>query len=320
MPAHRPRPLFTVGVMDIPQLEQSKAHSQNSWIACTTDDVLGTKPDLYDLLVLMPRSESQNAPTKIFPRLVVSTPEMNKAFPKVYIKSTQRDFQRYVHLLQGLRRLGPTQPTGNGAETSGNGDTSSVSSRSSSYSENKPVVESSSWSRVAYTSLIWWASAGDRRGGFAEPEESEAERDSALLHSEEDGDGEQIQQVALVAYFHRMTALIFQTIATAVARTDGVDDQDEGYHDDDDEDDTSQVDQDSIEQRPSVEQEERQALLAGQSETNKVEISQEDMAAMGLDSWSASDKRFVEELTELWWRRKAVVRAGSIECCGLRIL
>jgi hypothetical protein len=173
-------------------------------------------------------------------------------------------------------------------------------------------VEHASWSRVAYTSLVWWASAGDRRGGLSEWEEAETERDLSLLR-EEDGDGEQTREVALVAYFHRLTEAIFRTIAAAVARADAKSSGAGAYHDDDDEED---AEGDLGDQRPT---EETEALLAEQEE-NEVEINQEDMAEMGLDSWSPADTRFVEELVGLWWGRKAVVRAAMIECCGLRIL
>lgn len=307
--------------MDIPELERTRPTSAagspviHPWIACTTDDVLSTKPDLYDILVLMPRRDSQNATTKVFPRIVVSNPELVRAFPKAGIKSTRRDYHRFVHLQQGLRHYAPSRT--DDTEAGGDDDASSIMTESSSYSENKAVVESPSWSRVAYTSLVWWASAGDRRGGLAEFDEDEADQDSALLHTEEDE--ARTREVALVAYFHRMTATIFQTIAAAIVRTDGNGAEEDRYRDDDDREDTD-PDENPTEQSAPVEEEESQALLAHESQQSEVEISQEDMTIMGLDTWSASDKKFVEDLVELWFRRKAVVRSASIECCGLRIL
>ncbi|KIX92698.1 uncharacterized protein Z520_11550 [Fonsecaea multimorphosa CBS 102226] len=305
-PGVRLRPLFTVGVMDIPQLEQAGAAGANhGFIACTTDDVLTSKPDLYDILVLMPKPRSQTASTKAFPRIIVSNPELTKAFPKVAIKATQRDFRRFAHLMRGLRRLEPS-------ETAVTDDaTSSVSSLSSSNSANKLVVEPPSWSRMAYTSFVWWASAGDRREGFAEGEENEIERDSLLLYGEDEE--EQSREVAVVAYFHRLTASIFQTITASITRTDSDDQGEATYHDDDDdEDDAGSGDQ--------MDQEDSRPLLTEQAEETEVEINHEDMLEMGLDSWSSSDKRFVEDLTKLWWKRQASVRPVSIDCCGLRIL
>jgi hypothetical protein len=185
--------------------------------------------------------------------------------------------------------------------------------------ENKDVVESPSWSRVAYTSLVWWASAGDRRGGFSEMEEIELERDLSLLQNE--NDEEQIREVAVVAYFRRLTNLIFVTLAGAVARADGHDlDDGASYHDESGE--NSPVGESSLEHNSPVDQEEddTHALLSSKGQTSPVEITQDDMTSMGLDSWSPSDKTFVEEMVSIWWDRKANVRAASVECCGLRIL
>ena len=290
--------------MDIAQLEQEKEGDiGRSFIACTTDDVLALKPDLFDILVLMPKADSQQGATKSFPRIVVSSPELTRAFPKVGIRATQRDSHRFTHLQQGLRRLDA------GEVAAIDSDTSSVLSQISSYSLNKEVIEPSSWSRMAYTSFVWWASAGDSRTGFAEIEEHENEQDEALLYGEDEAG--QTREVAVVAYFHRMTTIIFETIAMTIARADG--EGEEQYHDDDDLDENGSPIGESS-------QEEDQALLNATEEEAKVEISHENMAEMGLDSWSASDKKFVEELVELWWKRKAVLRPIPIECCGLRIL
>jgi len=309
-PAAWLQPLFTVGVLDIPQLEQTK-----SWIACTTDDVLSTKPQLYDVLVLMPRSETKNASKKAFPRIVHSTPELSKSFPRTCIRASQRDYHRFVHLRQGLRRYPPCQVAINGVDESDNDDTLSTSSSSSAYAEDRAVVEPPSWPRAAYTSLVWWASAGDRRYGLTDSEEAESEQDNSLIPDEED---DQTREVALVAFFHRITEAIFGTITAAIARVDGQDPE-EAYHDDEDRDE-SQVDQNSVEQTAPAEEEETRGLLSKQGEQAEVEVTQEDMAAMGLDSWSASDKKFVEEFVYLWLGRKAVVHSAVIECCGLRIL
>ncbi|KAL2413641.1 hypothetical protein ABEF95_003101 [Exophiala dermatitidis] len=325
-PCLRLRPLFTVGVGDIPQLEASKpsrdaaAFANDSWIACTTDDVLSTKPHLYDVLVLMPQSGSENAAKKVFPRMVMSTPELTKAFPKTGVKSTQRDFHRFVRLQEGLRKFLPSKVAPHGDSNNDTEASSIMSSRMSTYSVNKAIVEPPSWSRVAYNSLIWWASAGDRRGGFGDTEEAETEQDRALLHDEEEVDKEQTREVALVAYFHRMTETIFQTIAEAIARNDASGSGTSSYHDASNaEESTDGMERDEVGQAGIVDEDETQALLPEERKQNEVEITPEDMAAMGLDSWSASDRAFVEELVKLWWRRKAVVRPTSIECCGLKI-
>ncbi|KAK5051589.1 hypothetical protein LTR84_003241 [Exophiala bonariae] len=320
----RLRPLFTIGVSDIDLMKAANpnpkdiSETQQGWIACTTDDVLSTKPDLYDLLVLMPSTENNYARRKVFPRLIESTPLLTRNFPQFGQKSTQRDFHRYVHLQQGLEQF----PSGRASSDGGgeSDESSSLDAHSSAYIENKHVVEPPSWSRVAYTSLVWWASAGDRRGGFSEMEEIEMERDLSLLQN--DSDEEQIREVALVAYFHRLTNLIFTVLAEAIARADGRNsDIDESEHEESGEDTT--VGENSAERTSSLggdEDDDTQPLLSESGNLQHVEITQDDMTNMGLDSWSASDKIFVENMISLWWGRKADVRAASVECCGLRIL
>ena len=321
------RPLFTIGVSDITSLQQDArdrsdtATTEQGWVACTTDDVLSTKPELYDLLVLMPPSQSQQSHARAFPKIVKSSPSLNKNFPRNGLKATQRDLHRYLHLRHGLGQFEPSHVTDLSKPSSDDDDNASISSVSSTYSTHRTVVESTSWSRVAYTSLVWWASAGDRRGGLAELEEMEAEQDLSLLQDEGENEDE-TREVALVAYFHRMTRLIFQTIAEAIARADGLDGDEDSYHDEDDPSEDGSVGDDnaSTDQEFSGEQDETEALLQKEEEQPVVEISQEDMVMMGLDTWSASDKQFIEELTMLWWGRQAHVRAATVECCGLRIL
>ena len=303
----RIRPLFTVGVMDISQLKQAKsADIDPGFIACTTDDVLASKPDLYDVLVLMPKSESQRAPTKAFPRIVLSSLDLTKALPRLGIRATQRDSHRFSHLLRGLQRI-DSNAAAVGTELS------SVLSDTSVYLVSKEVIEPSSWSRLAYTSYVWWASAGDRRMGFTDNEEDEIEWDHAMLQSEDEE--RQAREVAVVAYFHRMTTVIFDTIASAISRVDGDDQTEEQHHDDDNNDD--EPNESTVAERS---RDESQALLNDAGEPAEVEINHDDMVEMGLDSWSASDKKFVEELVELWWQRKAILRPISIECCGLQII
>jgi len=51
-----------------------------------------------------------------------------------------------------------------------------------------------------------------------------------------------------------------------------------------------------------------------------IAITVADMAEMGLDVWSATDRIFVEELVSLWWGRSAYVDSARIRCCGISIL
>ena len=96
----RRKPLFTVGVSDIPLLSQP---SPDGWIACTTDDVLATKPECFDVLVFLPSADSRRARQKVYPRIVMSSPNLVKNFPRHGVKATQRDAERYTILREGLR-------------------------------------------------------------------------------------------------------------------------------------------------------------------------------------------------------------------------
>lgn len=58
----------------------------------------------------------------------------------------------------------------------------------------------------------------------------------------------------------------------------------------------------------------------GLGNDDPVTITIADMAEMGLDVWSATDRIFVEELVSLWWGRPAHVDSARIRCCGISIL
>lgn len=306
------RPLFNIGVQDIPFLESLKSEP-SGWIACTTDDVLRTKPDLFDVLVLLPNAEArQYSKQKAFPKIIQSSPELSRSFPKVGIRSTQRDARRYTNLREGLRRF-PSSLLSNEQEYD---DRSSIASDISVIVPSKQIVEPATWSQVAYTSLVWWASAGDRKIGLLEEEELENENDLAMvsLNEEDDDDSDQTKEVALVGYFHRLTNATFTAISQAIARTDDNEDQ---YHDEDEH--GSEVDDN--EDVPAHGESDSQVLLSATEESDEtIEIGSDDIVAMGLDIWSESDRKFTEDFISLWWNRKAIVRSGTIECCGMRIL
>ena len=317
VPSLRLQPLFNVGVYDIDSLRLSES-SDNTWIACTTDDVLATKPELFDLLVLLPPTSAKDGPSKIYPRLVESDPSLSRNFPKASLKATQRDARRYRSMRGGLKTL-PSYASG---RESGS-DNESVGSLASSALSNDSVIERTPWSLAAYESFIWWASAGEERAGLTERDESEREQDRGLLLADLDTmeavipghEGQEApQEVALVAYFQRLTALIFSTISNAISRQGGEElrnDEFEEYHDGAD-------GEEAVASSPVHTDADDQPLLEPESD-EPVEISSEDMEQMGLDIWSAADRKFVEELVRLWWGRQADVRGGKIECCGIRL-
>lgn len=312
----RIRPLFNVGIHDIPVLQEQADggkdadHRQTGWVACTTDDILATKVQLSDIVVELPSTNSVDTSSKVWPRIRTSSGHT--------IKATQRDLRKYTSLRKELLRLQQrrqaesrytdaedddtihdqddesrplVQPPP--AEESEEGDYSPLENESS-------IVEPSSWAAIAYSSFLWWASAGERDALLAD----EANQDSVLLdelsnaispysysrlakrrssNAHEQGEGlENAQEVAtlLIAYFHRLTALMLETIEDVVS-FDG--------------DAESEADQ------------------------GKVVVENHDLARMGLDVWSEADKSFVRETVALYFGREAEVKGRSVECCGVKI-
>ncbi|KAL4934406.1 uncharacterized protein BDV17DRAFT_249179 [Aspergillus undulatus] len=353
LPSLRPRALFNVGVYDIPYLSSFIGASPDSepdsaWIACSTDSVLSMKPELFDVLVTLPPSHSKNAADKVYPTISVpSVSQDNKTSQRTELKATQRDVRRYTTLRKGLHRVFKDESTR--SENDNDDDNSDTASTFSS----SPIVERLSWTRLAYTSFIWWASAGEKRDGFSEEEEEhEIEQDARLLASVDslpDPPTGSIRQrsmragqaptqppeIALIAYFRQLTTRIFATLSDVIAQQDeqhGADpeiDISTPYEDEigDSEDPTGTV----TTSDPSGEDESLSPLLGyvldpqNQTDTrpsNKetVILSAEDMAEMGLDTWSAADRIFVEELVLTWWGRTAYVDSARIRCCGISII
>lgn len=184
-----------------------------------------------------------------------------------------------------------------------NSETVSLASSVSTIVDNREAIEALPWSVVAYTSFIWWASAGDRRGGLLEAEEIANDQDEQILRDSISEEGT-TKEVALIAYFHTLSTLIFEVLISAVRRSDGAE-ASERYRDEETEENNADTD----------------GLLSSNSDSKEpVEIIEEDIRAMGLDIWSAMDKQFVVDMVDIWWQRKAIVRGGAIECCGIRLL
>ncbi|KAL8773299.1 MAG: hypothetical protein Q9209_001693 [Squamulea sp. 1 TL-2023] len=330
----RLRTLFSVGVHDIPTLTTGSRDAAPAdtlttegqaygWIACTTDDILSTKDHLYDLLVRLPLPSSTDPGTqinKIWPRMQSRKGENTRA--------TQRDARRYRVLRQDLYHYHPpsSRPpsaqqreryTDNTYPDNDNAPLLPLASLSHLPTDPDPpppepdqtdILESQSWSALAYNSFIWWASAGETRTD----REEEAEYDSSLLanldpsgetpspgmsrgkrDSVSPGGGGHVGfEMAVIGYFHRLSVLILRTLADVV---DAANDCDDGG--------------DSLDGR-----------AGGGRDEDIIVVEVDDMTRMGLDIWSESDKVFVEELVEFYWGRKAVVKGGRVECCGVRVM
>ncbi|KAE8389908.1 hypothetical protein BDV23DRAFT_156365 [Aspergillus alliaceus] len=350
IPSLRPRPLFNVGIHDIPYLASfagvpANAQPHAAWIACSTDSVLTMKSELFDVLVTLPPPHSKDAAERVFPKIsVLPLPTAKHNTPQaIQLKATQRDARRYAILRKGLHQVASSDDGQAGEDD----DLDAVSTYSSS-----PIVEPISWTRLAYTSFIWWASAGEKRDGLSEEEEEEhqIQQDTQLLASVESPPSppsgsisrrslqpsdtpRQPPEIAIVAYFRRMTTQLFVTLSDAIARHDSQNASDEEVEPNDDdhipyEDDPG----DDFEPpvtigRQSTREDDRSPLLqeepssgSSRGKDEPIKITTEDMAEMGLDVWSAADRIFVEELVRCWWGRKAYVDCARIRCCGISII
>ena len=328
-------PLFAVGVHDMPILAVgSRNQPPNStitkddvdygWVANTTDDILALKPHLYDTVITLPPAYTKDAKEKHWPRL-----EVKKG---TEIKATQRDLRRYRTLRRELRRSNfpPSAHSSRSPAPSSiplENDQEAYDDASSTL--DTELVEPQSWSALAYNSFMWWASAGEKRTDLNEEEEY----DAALLRHFESSYSDRSPtrprssgrspamefaadhqglglEMRIIAYFHRLTTLILKTLA------DIIDASDSDY-----EHSSSPTAPPEINPNEDNNQDTHPLLKSSTPPEEKppIPINTEDMSRMGLDIWSESDRLFVRELVSLYWGRKADVRGGGLEWCGVRI-
>lgn len=250
------------------------------------------------------------------------------------LKATQRDARRFILLRDGLRRLSSADSHHDDQDLNDDIDAASTF-------ESSPIIEPLSWPRLAYTSFLWWASAGEKRSGLSEEEEEQDEQDTSLLATShhqgqlshpglQSHESDQPREIALIAYFRRLTTLTFTTLADAVARQDAEDDDcddaAEEYRDDPDEQqDGAAFPSENDDEQPLLSSTDRaDEIITSTYDKHQdlapVSITSSDISEMGLDIWSATDRVFMEELLRVWWDRKANVDGTRIRCCGIPIM
>lgn len=255
------------------------------------------------MVVQLPSSErlAKNQPKR--------WPVLKRASDGKEIKATQRDLRRYRSL---RRALAPANFSGENGSVEDDEHMHLLFGQHKDDShdgdiwngDEDKVVEPSSWGALAYSSFIWWASAGEkdesqfeednldqqllgdlsevaaRRGNSRryhdEAEDTEAEDDENSSH-----DKDATLETAVIAYFHRVTKRTFEACAEALDLSADEDDEDQD---------------DRVRSLGSVE-----------------------LRRMGLDVWSDSDKEFVRQFVPLWFGKEAEVHGMGIECCGVRI-
>lgn len=346
---YRLQPLFSVGVHDIDEIAgrssldtdptggDASGDSCFGWVACTTDNVLAMKQNLFDVLVNIPSNAIHGAPNRTWPS--ITTPG------KTDLKASQRDLRRYRTLRQCQKRSkamsSATSPYADSSETAIEDQPTTDDTDDqlpllpSSFPEpfddasstmDEKLIEPLSWSALAYNSFMWWASAGEKRTDLDE----EAERDAALwrdfnayadaMGASTPGSSRSRRRSSASTSHRPITTTVpaamsvlegsavpemaiigyFHRVTVTILGTLAV-----------------VVDQQDGELR---DHEGGESDRVGNSGLSTVYITGEDMARMGLDVWSDADQRFVEELVELYWGRHAEIQGGRIECCGVRIL
>ncbi|KAK3504871.1 hypothetical protein B0T13DRAFT_18619 [Neurospora crassa] len=169
-------------------------------------------------------------------------------------------------------------------------------------------------------------------GGITDSDSSPAAQQDG---ARETSDEEQARiELAIIAYFHRLTTSVLSVLADLV---DSADDDDlldldidpnaggeEEYRDDynDVDDQTGLL---YSQERSGVQGSHR----GGEGEDDEAEyegclrgwirVDSEALAHMGLDVWSKSDADFVSELTTRYFRRRAYVENKGVEVCGLKV-
>ncbi|KAF2469729.1 uncharacterized protein BDR25DRAFT_288099 [Lindgomyces ingoldianus] len=297
---HRLRSLFSLGIHDIPLLEKlrtpspeddqssgieldSQGPGSHGWVACTTDEIIATKKQLYDIIVEIPPTYDAAPQKRRWPTIRNSDGTL--------IRASQRDVWRYKllhHELWKYRRDSPSNANGD-ASTNDNinqdeDERAALLRHSESPDEDDSlsetyddkVAEPMTWSQLAYSGFMWWASAGEKDAYMIE----ERDRDREVL-----GDLSDFQtglHTAVIAYFHRLTCSLVRRLAALI---EAMDDEDGG----------------------------------ADGEQEVLVVTRDDLSRVGLDSWSEGDKAFVEDFLWLYFGRRAEVQGANLECCGMQV-
>ncbi len=300
------------------------------------------KDDLWDVLITMPPIFAASAKENVWP--VVESP---KGVP---VKATQRDLRRFRSLRAGLARLvsGPAADEGSlhseAAPTTPRGRPS-TSSALGAFPEQDPtlidasekIVEPMTWSALAYSGFMWWASAGEQ---MRDECMEEAAEDASLLadltpstpsmpqqreSTSLPGDGIMVDSVvslaarrstvsvgesdeqaraelAIIAYFRRLTTQMVSVLADVVESGD------------DDDDDLASSPPDSVSPTETLVQSEGDDGAQG-----TVWVGSDALGRMGLDVWSQADASFVKDISLRYFARRAHVEGKSVEVCGWKV-
>jgi hypothetical protein len=160
-------------------------------------------------------------------------------------------------------------------------------------------------------------------------------RDEGDDDEDDDDEAQARIELAVVAYFHRLTTSLMSVLADIVDSSDeddllGLDlqhqDGAEPYADNYDGPDTT-TNTTVLGGGQGQGEEEEAGLLAaaagndddGRSRMAWVRVDSEALAEMGLDVWSQADADFVREVSARYFGRRAYVETKGVEVCGVRV-
>ncbi|KAA8900328.1 hypothetical protein FN846DRAFT_959094 [Sphaerosporella brunnea] len=338
----RLKPLFNVGVHDIPMLEAEAKYragtataegEHGAWVACTTDEVLAMKTNLWDIIVRLPPPHSKNAKEKVWP-----TAEGSDGHP---LKATQRDLRRYRALTRSLRaRYHRKQALFHDDNDTGeNGQLAihapgEIDEEVEEPNSIEDVCEKLTWREIAYSSFIWWASAGEQQRSDAEADDGRLLLDTHFAYTptvpseyavrsgeysdEEDQEPQATSSSSSSpeAARRRRRSITVRRRSTNL-RQEGVGSEEMDiiayFH---------RMTQrmfsvlaERIEEsdaQEEEEQEEEERLVQG-----PVVVGLDDLERMGLDRYSDADRHSVAGIVGRWWGRRVEVEEVRWRCCGV---
>jgi len=336
------KPLYTVGVHDIPALSSSSAWAgvdpdaqetggstmKTGWIACTSDELLSTKTQLSELRIKFANTAIPHSLKGAWPTVAQST----TSTAEIPLLASRRDLQRWEMLVENVSSKMQRTPSTDDHEADdmdldtddANDDRTHLLSASAANSPNpSPSVPVSHTNTSAIIEpLSWSASLAQYSARAALASERMHECDDAVMSAamaactidtrdlrDDDTTPPPIAAAAFVqAYFRASTKRIFDVLR---ARVDEGSPTGEAYRDEVED----EADDDTAPLRGSS----GTGEVANTGAEAEVVITRENMIHMGLDVWSASDAAWVQEIGELWFGKKMRVQAGEVEVCGVRV-
>ncbi|KAL2271867.1 hypothetical protein VTJ83DRAFT_1238 [Remersonia thermophila] len=213
------------------------------------------------------------------------------------------------------------------AMSGGPGTSPDLSRRKASFSEAAAAGGASLVNSLASLRAVAESSSA-RAASWGQEEEGAGDDDTA----DDDANSDEVQariELAVVAYFHRLTTLFMTVLADIVDSSDdddlldlpglGLDAGDAPAGREGDEERTRLL-------SPSRAEDEDTAAGgegAGGSEEGSslpwVRVDSDALAEMGLDVWSQADADFVQEVAARYFARRAHVETKGVEVCGVRV-